>query len=329
MTGSAAYQVDTTSRLAQWRIHNLPSSTFRKSDPFKIANWNWHLSVEKSKTLIIRLYPEASYLTRESPPIASFAIKVVCLAGDRKCFVHPEVTDKVLKSSEDFVWTIEAPLNGKFIIDIEFLDLKIAPPDGGEPCSIWNGGFARRQSNDAALALLGRMLSEGIQTDVMISASDGSISAHRAVLASRSPVFHSMFLHDVEGKGMAAINISDMPMEACKALLNYIYGSIKNEEFLPHRLSLLHAADKFGISDLKEVCHDSLLEDIDTTNVLERLQTATLYQLPKLKTSCMLYLVKFGKIFDIRDEFRTFLVRADRELVAEIFEQVLGAWKGF
>lgn len=40
-----------------------------------------------------------------------------------------EVTDKVLTSSENFVWTIEAPLTGKFIIDIEFLDMKIAPPD--------------------------------------------------------------------------------------------------------------------------------------------------------------------------------------------------------
>lgn len=173
------------------------------------------------------------------------------------------------------------------------------------------------------------MLSESIHTDIVINASDGSISAHRAVLASRSPVFRSMFLHDLKGKEMSAINISDMSIEACQALLNYIYGNIRNDEFLSHRLSLLHAADKYDISDLKEACHESLLEDIDTTNVLERLQNATLYQLPKLKTSCMLYLVKFGKIFDIRDDFGAFLQCADRELIAEIFDQVLGAWKGF
>ncbi|KAH6768137.1 BTB/POZ domain-containing protein [Perilla frutescens var. frutescens] len=328
MSGSAAYRVETTSRLAQWRIDSLASSTYRKSDPFKIGNWNWHLSVEKSRALIIRLYPEVSNLTRENPPIASFMIKVVCVAGDRKCFVHPEVTDKLLKSSEDFVWTIEVPLNGKFIIDIEFLDIKTTPPDGGEPCSIWNGGFTRRQFNDAALALLGRMLSEGIQTDVVINASDGSLSAHRAVLASRSPVFRSMLLHDLRGKETAAMNIPDVSVESCKALVNYIYGNIQNEEFLSHRLSLLHAADKYEISDLKEACHESLLEDIDTTNVLERLQNATVYQLPKLKTSCLLYLVKFGKVFDIRDELRAFLQCADRALVAEIFDQVLGAWKG-
>lgn len=173
------------------------------------------------------------------------------------------------------------------------------------------------------------MLSENIQTDVMINASDGSISAHRAVLASRSPIFRSMFLLDLKGKEMATIDISDMSIEACRALLNYIYGSIKHEDFLSQRLPLLHAADKYEISDLKEACHESLMEDIDTTNVLERLQNATLYQLPKLKNSCMLYLVKFGRIFDIRDDLRSFLQCADRELVAEIFDQVLGAWKGF
>lgn len=120
-----------------------------------------------------------------------------------------------------------------------------------------------------------------------------------------------------------------MSIEACQAFLSYIYGNIRNEEFLNHRLSLLRAADKYDISDLKEACHESLLEDIDSRNVLERLQNASLYQLPKLKSSCMRYLVKFGKIFDIRDDFNAFLQCADRELIAEILNEILSAWKGF
>lgn len=35
----------------------------------------------------------------------------------------------MIKSNEDFVWSIEVPLSGKFIIDVDFLDLKIAGPD--------------------------------------------------------------------------------------------------------------------------------------------------------------------------------------------------------
>ncbi|KAI9185393.1 hypothetical protein LWI28_006791 [Acer negundo] len=325
----SAYRVETTSRLAQWRIDNLASCTYRKSDPFKIGKWSWHLSVEKNRMLFVKLYPEISNLTRDNPPIASFIIRVVCSVGDRKSLTHPEITDKQLKNNDDFVWSIEVPLTGKFIIDVEFLDLKTASPDGGDPCSIWAEGFPRKRSNATALVCLGRMLTESIHTDIIINASDGSIGAHRAILAARSPVFRSMFSHNLKEKELSTVNISDMSMEACQALLSYIYGNIEHEEFMTHRLALLSAADKYDISDLKEACHDSLLEDIDAKNVLERLQNASLYQLPNLKSSCMRYLVKFGKIFDIRDDFNAFLQNADRELISEVFHEVLGAWKGF
>ncbi|KAL0560858.1 hypothetical protein IC582_001272 [Cucumis melo] len=357
----SAYRVETTSRLAQWRIENLASCTYRKSDPFKIGMWKWHLSVEKNKLLYVKLYPEISSLTRDNPPIVSFIIRVVSFAGDRKALTHPdvfyslvlefcflflmtfsssndqycyhihihaEIIDKQLKNN-DFIWQIEVPLTGKFIIDVEFLDLKIASSEGGEPSSIWADGSTRQRSNSRALISLGRMLKESIHTDIIINASDGSVGAHRAILASRSPVFHSMFSHDLKEKELSTLNISDMSFEACQAFLNYMYGNIQHEEFLAHRLALLHAAEKYDIDDLKEACHDSLLEDIDAKNVLERLQNASLYQLPKLKTSCMQYLVKFGKILDIRDEFNIFLQNADRDLIAEIFHEILNAWKGF
>ncbi|KAG7024997.1 BTB/POZ domain-containing protein [Cucurbita argyrosperma subsp. argyrosperma] len=325
----SAYRVETTSRLAQWRIENLASCTYRKSDPFKIGKWKWHLSVEKNKLLYVKLYPEISSVTRANPPIVSFIIRVVSSVGDRKALTHPEIIDKQLKNNDDFIWPIEVPLTGKFIIDVEFLDLKTASPEGGEPSSIWADGLTQQRSNSRALISLGRMLKESIHTDIIVNASDGSVRAHRAILASRSPVFHSMFSHDLKEKELSTINISDMSFEACEALLNYLYGNIQHEEFLVHRLALLHAADKYDIDDLKEACHDSLLEDIDAKNVLERLQNASLYQLPKLKTSCMQYLVKFGKILDIRDEFNVFLQNAERDLIAEIFHEILNAWKGF
>lgn len=67
-----------------------------------------------------------------------------------------------------------------------------------------------------------------------------------------------------------------------------------------HRLDLLGAAEKYDVSDLKDACEESLLEDIDTKNVLERLQIAFLYRLSRLKVCCIRYLVKFGKLFEIR-----------------------------
>ncbi|KAK9065498.1 hypothetical protein SSX86_014899 [Deinandra increscens subsp. villosa] len=329
MTDNNAFHVQTTSRLAQWRIDNLSSSTYRKSDPFKIGNWNWRLVLERNRTLLIKLYPEISSLNKDNPPIASFIIRVVCSLGGRKALVHPEIRDKQLKNSEDFVWAVEVPLGGKFIIDVEFLDLKTASRNGGESCSVWIEGFTQKDLRGTALTSLGKMFSESIHTDIIINASDGSVGAHRAVLAARSPVFKTMFSHDLTEKEMSVINISDMSIDACQAFLNYIYGNIIDQDFLTHRLDLLRAADKYDIMDLKEACHESLLDDIDTNNVLERLQNASLYHLPKLKICCMQYLVRFGKIFDILEDFTAFIQSADRELIGEVFSEVLSAWKGF
>uniref|UniRef100_A0A7N0VL46 BTB domain-containing protein n=1 Tax=Kalanchoe fedtschenkoi TaxID=63787 RepID=A0A7N0VL46_KALFE len=326
----SAYRVETTSRLAQWRIQNLASCTYRKSDPFKMGKWNWHLSIEKkNQGLSIKFYPEISNLARDSPPIASFVMRAVCFVGGRKTLTHTEVKDKQLKRNEDFVWGLdEVPLTGKFIIDVDFIDLKTSL-DEGEASSIWREGSAVEQSNATALATLGRMFTQGIHTDITITTSGGSIGAHRAILSARSPVFCSMFLYDLKEKQLSTIHIPDMTHDAFRAFLSYVYGNIQHEEFLTHRLAFLRAADKYGISDLKQVCHESLLEDIDVKNVLERLQTAHLYQLPDLKDSCIRYLVEFGKIYDIRDELDDFLRSADRDLIADIFHEVLCTWKAF
>ncbi|KAL0922665.1 hypothetical protein M5K25_006670 [Dendrobium thyrsiflorum] len=323
------YRVDTTPRLAQWRIESLSAFTYRKSDPFKMGLWNWYLTLERNRQLFVKLYPEASNVTKEQPPIASFIVKIVSFsASNRKAIVHPGISDRQLKSNDYFIWAVDT-FAGKFIIDVEFLDLKIVPPSGGEPLSIWTGFHTEKHSPLTSLNSLSRMLTDSIHTDITINASNGSIGAHRAVLATKSPVFQSMFSHNLQEKKLSTVNISDMSFEACQAFLNYIYGNFRADEFLTHRLALLRAADKYDMSDLKEACHESLSEDIDSKNVLERLQMAHLYQLPKLKSGCLRYLVYFGKIYEINQDFNLFLLRADRELISEVFQEILASCKGF
>lgn len=171
------------------------------------------------------------------------------------------------------------------------------------------------------------MLYEGIHADVTINTADGSLRAHKAILSATSPVFQSMFSHDLKEKESSIIHIVDMSLESCMALLSYLYGTIKQEDFWKHRLALLGAANKYDIADLKDACEESLLEDINSTNVLERLQDAWLYQLNKLKKGCLMYLFDFGKIYDVREEVSNFFRHADRELMTEMFQEVLTVWK--
>jgi speckle-type POZ protein len=154
-------------------------------------------------------------------------------------------------------------------------------------------------------------------------ASDGSIGAHRAVLAAHSLVFDSMFIHDLKEKGSYSINIPDMSIAVCQAFLNYLYSNnLQYQDFLIHRLDLLKAADKYDVTDLKDACRESLIDDIDLENVIERLQLGFMYRLPRLKVSCIEYLVNFGKVFDIKEEFKGFIQSADKELVSEVVDEI-------
>ncbi|KAL6515615.1 hypothetical protein OROHE_018649 [Orobanche hederae] len=302
-------KVETIARLAQWKIESFgPTSSYKRSEPFKIGIWNWHLSVERSRSTCIRLFPEPSRVSKEQPPVARFVIRVTTSGSNRRPYISP-IQERLLQTSDDFACVVDINFPGRFTIDVEFLDLKTRPLNGGEGNSIWPTDCTmQHQSTQSTLKCLSRMLDEGIHADVTINTADGTLKAHKAILSASSP-------------------IQDMPSESCTALLSYLYGSISQEEFWRHRLALLGAANKYDIVDLKDACEKSLLEDINSGNVLERLQEAWLYQLDGLKKGCLMYLLDFGKIYDVREEMNDFFRQADRELVVEMFQEVLAVWK--
>jgi len=43
--------------------------------------------------------------------------------------------------------------------------------------------------------------------------------------------------------------------------------------------------------------------------------------------ACMQYLVEFGEIYDVQGGLTSFLQTADRDLIFEVFHEILDAWK--
>lgn len=113
-------KVETIARLAQWKIESFgPTNPYKRSDPFKIGIWNWwatastyiclfridriihdgdhevwigcfrYLSVEKNRSVYIRLFPEPSRISKEQPPLARFVIRVSTSASNRRPYVSP------------------------------------------------------------------------------------------------------------------------------------------------------------------------------------------------------------------------------------------------
>ncbi|KAL1208030.1 BTB/POZ domain-containing protein [Cardamine amara subsp. amara] len=320
-------KVETISRLAQWRIENFRPCSFKKSDPFKVGIWNWHLSIERNRYLSVKLFPELSRVSKEQPPVAKFILRVSNVGPNRKFYISP-VFEKLLRTPDDCVWHVDCSFHDRFTIDVEFLDLKTYPLNGGEASSVWPTDATMQSiSIQTTLKCLSRMLEESILSDVIIHTADGTLSAHKAILSASSTVFKSMFHHDLKEKESSTIHIDDMSRESCMALLCYLCRLITQEDFWTPLLALLGAANKYDITDLTAAFEESLMEDINSGNVLEKLQEAWLYQLEKLKKGCLMYLFDFGKIYDVREEISSLLRQADRELMLEMFPEVLSVWK--
>lgn len=109
--------------------------------------------------------------------------------------------------------------------------------------------------------------------DSELHTSDGKIlKCHRSVLAARSPVFEAMFASDMEeAKGVVKIN--DFDSETINQMLRFVYW-LKVEKLDDIVVDLIYAADKYQIQELKEICIDSLIANLDQRTVLDSLITA-------------------------------------------------------
>ncbi|KAJ1280806.1 hypothetical protein BS78_04G261300 [Paspalum vaginatum] len=127
--------------------------------------------------------------------------------------------------------------------------------------------------------------------------SGETFSAHRLVLAARSPVFRAELYGPMrEGGRAAVIQIDDMEPQVFRALLSFIYTDVwpemEPEDECAMSQHLLVAADRYGLQRLKLMCQDTLLmrNHIDTGSVATILALAEQHHCPRLKQSCFKFL---------------------------------------
>ena len=91
----------------------------------------------------------------------------------------------------------------------------------------------------------GSLLESGIYSDVRLIAKNQpgiEFKAHKAILASRSPVFAAMFTSQFKEKDSDRVEIADVTADVLKQMLQFIYSNhVDNLE--KDTLKLFHAAD--------------------------------------------------------------------------------------
>ncbi|XP_049770081.1 receptor-interacting serine/threonine-protein kinase 4-like [Schistocerca cancellata] len=109
------------------------------------------------------------------------------------------------------------------------------------------------EAKETPVVDLSALLDAGEGAVVTLVAGDTRLAAHRAVLASRSPVFEAMFRQDPLEASSGLVAVQDVDGPVLRQLLAYLY-TLQAPRLPDLSAQLLAAADKFGVSALKAEC---------------------------------------------------------------------------
>ncbi|KAL6641111.1 hypothetical protein ACP70R_019292 [Stipagrostis hirtigluma subsp. patula] len=139
------------------------------------------------------------------------------------------------------------------------------------------------------------LLSSKDSADVKFRVGRKTFSAHRLVLATRSPVFKAELYGSMKESGTAnVIRINDMEADVFDALLTFMYTDslpeMKQQEESAMAQHLLVAADRYNLERLKLICEDMLCRHIDTGSTATILALAEQHNCQGLKEACFAFL---------------------------------------
>lgn len=120
--------------------------------------------------------------------------------------------------------------------------------------------------------------------DISIHVQGEQIRAHKTALSTGSTVWHKLFNKNEQ---VDAIHITDFEYKTIKELIEYMYTGKVNQI----TDQLLIAADTFGVTALKELCEEALIETIQMENIINLLLLSDRYKASTLYDKVMKFIV--------------------------------------
>ena len=107
-------------------------------------------------------------------------------------------------------------------------------------------------------------------TDVTLKLSDGSIDAHKMILAAVSPVFERMFYGDFKEGNAKEVELPKDNYITMKLLINFVYSGSCDTDDLDSVLPLIAAFDFYQINKapLQHMCDEAILSQMDSSSYL-------------------------------------------------------------
>uniref|UniRef100_A0A6N2LUU9 BTB domain-containing protein n=1 Tax=Salix viminalis TaxID=40686 RepID=A0A6N2LUU9_SALVM len=153
------------------------------------------------------------------------------------------------------------------------------------------------------------------------TASSVPVPAHKAVLASRSPVFKAMLENEMEESRSGIIKISDVSYDVLRTFVNYLYTA---EACLDEQMAydLLILAEKYEVKHLKAYCEKFLVSKLNWDNSFVSYAFAHQHNAKHLLESALSLITDNMDKLTKREEYME-LVEKDPRLVVDIYEAYL------
>ncbi|XP_049843418.1 ankyrin repeat, PH and SEC7 domain containing protein secG-like isoform X3 [Schistocerca gregaria] len=136
---------------------------------------------------------------------------------------------------------------------------------------------------------LSALLDAGEGAVVTLVAGETRLAAHRAVLASRSPVFEAMFRQDPLEASSGQVAVQDVEGPVLRQLLAYLY-TLQAPRLPGLSAQLLAAADKYGVSALKADCELQLAAQLSVETAAATAALAVRHSSDSLKQEAITFI---------------------------------------
>ena len=228
--------------------------------------------------LCINLYPngrneeEGGYVSLFLRNDNSFQLEVMCdfILGIKNSFKHSFGYNKVNPNSGygfPKMYSHEQILS-KNVLEGETLEILAVITFKGKVKNI-NMNLDEDTITEQSPAKVGQDLFKAFESqdfcDFDIVCDDKVIKCHKVVLASRSPVFKAMLLHNMEESAQQKVEPKNFDFDTMYLVLKFMYkGDIETNLLEKHAESIFMAADYYEINDLKKSCERVLMTQVSS-----------------------------------------------------------------
>ncbi|XP_014215915.1 speckle-type POZ protein-like [Copidosoma floridanum] len=133
------------------------------------------------------------------------------------------------------------------------------------------------------------LLDNPIFSDVTFKIRLTEIKAHKAILATMSPVLMSEFIKLQEFGKKAVMEFDDVEPKSFKDMLRFVYTG-KVEKIEKTAKDLLPLAKRFGIKQLEDICERALCKTLNLDNVMDMFNLASNINATYLKVQAIKYM---------------------------------------